>query len=73
MSTEPKRVLRPADRCDSCGAQAFVRVELSPEMGELDLCGHHYARHEAALVAYPWTVNIIDERQWINARPSPSA
>lgn len=31
------------DRCDACGAQAYVRVEL--ESGEFLFCGHHAAKH----------------------------
>ncbi|MDR9362961.1 MAG: hypothetical protein RI590_02405 [Microbacteriaceae bacterium] len=31
--------LSPADRCDICGAQAYVIVKL--ESGELLFCGHH--------------------------------
>lgn len=41
--------LKIADRCDQCGAQAFVRVTLST--GELLFCGHHGNEHEPALVA----------------------
>ena len=63
------RSLLPADRCDRCGAQAFVKVEMSAG-GDLLFCGHHYARHELALLAY--AARVIDEREFINARPSPS-
>ncbi|PTW91677.1 hypothetical protein C8A06_1410 [Microbacteriaceae bacterium MWH-Ta3] len=31
--------LTALDRCDSCGAQAYVRVTL--KHGELMFCGHH--------------------------------
>lgn len=31
------------DRCDRCGAQAYVRVVLAG--GDLLFCGHHFARH----------------------------
>ena len=40
--------LAATDRCDGCGAQAYVRVELS-EGAELLFCGHHARRHEAKL------------------------
>lgn len=47
--------LSAADRCDRCGAQAFVRVELA---GGTDLvfCGHHARQHETRLreVAVAW-------------------
>lgn len=35
------------DRCDACGAQAYVRVQLSA--GELLFCAHHATRHEEKL------------------------
>ena len=38
------------DRCDRCGAQAYVRATL-PSGGELLFCGHHGSAHGAALLA----------------------
>lgn len=32
-------LIEATERCDICGAQAFVRVEL--ENGDLLFCGHH--------------------------------
>ena len=32
--------LKATDRCDSCGAQAYVSVKGST--GDLMFCGHHY-------------------------------
>nr|WP_313404709.1 hypothetical protein [Aeromicrobium sp.] len=40
--------LTTADRCDRCGAQAFVRVELSSG-ADLVFCGHHARQHETRL------------------------
>lgn len=40
--------LTVADRCDRCGAQAYVRVTL-PSGGELMFCGHHAKAHEDKL------------------------
>ncbi|MGZ0151845.1 DUF7455 domain-containing protein [Kribbella sp. WER1] len=57
------------DRCDRCGAQAFVRASL--EVGYLLFCAHHYAAHEVALLEAGAT--ILDERHLINTAPSPSA
>ncbi|MCL1899505.1 MAG: hypothetical protein FWG11_03110 [Promicromonosporaceae bacterium] len=34
-----EHALTVTDRCDRCGAQAWVRVELAS--GELLFCGHH--------------------------------
>jgi hypothetical protein len=39
--------LTAADRCDRCGAQAYVRATLST--GELLFCAHHARAHEKAL------------------------
>ena len=62
--------VRRADRrCDRCGAEAFVRVEISAG-GDLLFCSHHYNRHELALLAH--ASRVIDERERLNARPSPS-
>lgn len=35
--------LTALDRCDACGAQAYVRVHLAS--GEFLFCGHHAAKH----------------------------
>jgi len=40
--------LSATDRCDGCGAQAFVRVVLA-EDAELLFCGHHARQHEVKL------------------------
>ena len=39
--------LTAQDRCDACGAQAYVRVELSA--GPLLCCAHHARKHADAL------------------------
>lgn len=44
----PPAALNTADRCDRCGAQAFVRAELT-NGGELLFCAHHGLEHEAKL------------------------
>jgi hypothetical protein len=43
MTHDQKAPLNAADRCDRCGAQAYVRVTLSG--GELLFCAHHYREH----------------------------
>ncbi len=40
--------LSAADRCDRCGAQAYVRATLHGG-GELFFCGHHARKHVPAL------------------------
>jgi hypothetical protein len=33
------------DRCDSCGAQAYVQVWIAPDGAELLFCAHHAHQH----------------------------
>ena len=42
--------LNASDRCDSCGAQAYVRVTM-PAGGEFLFCAHHAAKHRDKLTA----------------------
>jgi hypothetical protein len=49
--------LTAADRCDRCGAQAFVRVVLSS--GDLLFCAHHAKAYEDKLKAT--AVDWVDE------------
>ena len=69
MEKNKEQVLTVLDRCDRCQAQAFVLVK--GLNGELIFCGHHFAKHEEAL--YDWAYDIIDEREFINAKSSSSA
>lgn len=50
--------LTAADRCDRCGARAYVRV-LLPGGGELLFCAHHGRTHASALRARE--ADILDE------------
>ena len=44
-ATAPSQaVLTAGDRCDRCGAQAYLRVELQAG-GELLFCAHHAREH----------------------------
>ena len=47
--------LTAADRCDRCGAQAYLRVELLSG-GELLFCAHHAREHGEALKQVAVTV-----------------
>lgn len=59
------------DRCDGCGAQAYVRVRLATG-GELLFCGHHWGRHGDAL--RPQATEVVDESdRLIEAAASPEA
>jgi hypothetical protein len=46
---ESPYTLTALDRCDSCGAQAYVRVTMSS--GELLFCAHHGAKFKEKLSA----------------------
>ncbi|QRZ60900.1 hypothetical protein [Rothia sp. ZJ932] len=48
------RELLVTDRCDACGAQAYVRATLSS--GDLLFCGHHARANEEAVrsIAFEW-------------------
>ena len=63
------RVLSAEDRCDRCGAQAYLRVELHTG-GELLFCAHHAREHEDKLRQV--AVNFVDETHRL-ARTSGSA
>lgn len=54
----PTAALTAADRCDRCGAQAYLRVELASGL-ELLFCAHHAREHDAKLREV--AVNVIDE------------
>ena len=41
--------LTALDRCDSCGAQAYIRVMIGES--ELLFCAHHGRRHQEKLTA----------------------
>ncbi|WP_165064062.1 DUF7455 domain-containing protein [Marisediminicola senii] len=46
---EPRHLLTAEDRCDSCGAQAYIRVTMAT--GELLFCAHHGSRFKEKLSA----------------------
>ena len=56
--------LNANDRCDSCGAQAYVRATL--QFGELLFCLHHATLNKAALE--PVTLKWHDESDKLLAR-----
>jgi hypothetical protein len=60
--------LTAADRCDRCGAQAYVRVRLHSG-GELLFCAHHGRKHAPALSE---RAEIHDESERLTADPATS-
>jgi len=63
--TENKEwILGPSNRCDSCAAEALVRV--SGINGDLMFCGHHYNKimdnPEGYAKMMSFMISIVDER-----------
>jgi hypothetical protein len=58
-------ILGPMDRCDSCAAEALVRV--TGLSGELTFCGHHYNKimdnPEGYKKMMSFAITLIDERE----------
>jgi len=56
--------LRVIDRCDRCGAQAFVMIKGST--GDLLFCGHHYDKimnnPDSYTKMMAFMLEIVDER-----------
>ena len=52
-------ILTAQDRCDQCGARAWVQVTLTT--GTLNFCAHHANQHLEAIT--PKALDIIDERR----------
>jgi hypothetical protein len=75
VPSEPVPVLNAATRCDSgaaCGnAQAWT-VFRNFKGNDLEFCAHHTVKHMEALVKQGFAL-ILDHRDKINAKPSPSA
>jgi hypothetical protein len=67
IATMTERPLVATDRCDRCGAQAYVRVTL-PSGGELLFCAHHARKHEAKLQELAAT--IYDETPRLASTPA---
>lgn len=63
MTMTPEHELTAADRCDRCGAQAYVRVTL--ESGQLFFCAHHGRALTPALADI--ALEILDESQRLHA------
>ncbi|HRL48136.1 MAG TPA: hypothetical protein PLK46_03805 [Propioniciclava sp.] len=63
MSTSVMDALTAADRCDRCGAQAYLRVTM-PSGGELLFCAHHARAHQDKLQQV--ALKIQDETNRVN-------
>jgi hypothetical protein len=67
-SASPERELVVADRCDRCGAQAFMQAIKGGS--DILFCGHHGKFHREALEDQGWVV--LDSTYKLNEKPSPS-
>lgn len=61
-----RELLPGEDRCDRCGAQAFVIAE-KVNRSELLFCQHHGREFRKALIEKGWIVNDQAEQQFANA------
>jgi hypothetical protein len=59
--------LTAADRCDRCGAQAYLRVELASGF-ELLFCAHHAREHSEKLREV--AVTVVDETHKLGDVPA---
>ena len=66
VSEHDFHLLDSSDRCDSCGAQAYVMVLLREPNLPLAFCGHHWNDHSAALA--PLIEDLIDETDRLQTR-----
>ena len=62
--------LTAADRCDRCGAQAYLRVELLSG-GELLFCAHHAREHGEKLKQV--AIAVHDETHKLGSTPTVAA
>lgn len=63
----PSAPLTAEDRCDRCGAQAYLRVELQTG-GELLFCAHHAREHGEKIRQI--AVKVIDETHKLSTTPT---
>jgi hypothetical protein len=59
--------LNAADRCDRCGAQAYLKVVLQSG-GELHFCAHHAREHGDKLREI--AVDVVDETDKLRSTPA---
>lgn len=71
MNTTLAPELTAADRCDRCGAQAYVRVTLSEGL-ELLFCAHHGREHHEKLQGLD-DVKIQDETHRLHSEETAPA
>lgn len=70
MTTTYASALTAADRCDRCGAQAYVRATMGSGF-DLLLCAHHFRENEDRLRAV--AASICDESERLVQVPATAA
>lgn len=70
-------MLTHKDRCDRCGARAYVHAIIDSNQCDLYFCGHHW--REASAKITPYCMYINDERRaldeavkddhWVEGKP----
>ena len=66
-ATAPSEPLTAIDRCDRCGAQAYLRVRLQSG-GELLFCAHHAREHGDKIREL--AIDVHDETHRLSNTPS---
>jgi len=69
-ATAPSPALTAEDRCDRCGAQAYLRVELQTG-SELLFCAHHAREHGDKLKEI--AVTVVDETHKLAVTPGSAS
>lgn len=62
MPETKEKILKIADRCDRCNAQAFVLAR--GIQGELLFCNHHYNKSKDSIDS--WAFEVINELDTID-------
>jgi hypothetical protein len=70
VSTATAGALTAADRCDRCGAQAYIRATLDSGF-DLLFCAHHFHENEARLREV--AIHIQDESDRLAEVPATAA
>lgn len=71
-ATEASAPLTAVDRCDRCGAQAYVRATL-PAGTELLFCGHHGNEHRPSLLVAGASIHDETDKLLVQRESSASA
>ena len=70
MTTPTVSPITASDRCDRCGAQAYIRVTLLSG-SDLLFCAHHAREHESRLREV--ALAIYDESNRLDQTPATAA